>query len=242
MPDSPVADAIRVEGLEKSFGDWPVLWDLDLTVGWGDFLVLFGANGAGKTTLLRILSTLAKPDAGSVSVAGYDQRRRPEAIRRRLGVVGHRHFLYEDLTCLENLVFYGRLFGVSDPQKRAQAVLSRVGLKLRADHRVRTLSHGMQKRLSIARAILHQPTLLLLDEPEAGLDRGSVTMLNDLLEEWTEAGRTVVMTTHNIELGLTWADRVAVLSDGKLHFQDITDHLDTAGLRETIASSLGVVR
>ena len=136
-------------------------------------------------------------------------------------------------------MFYGRLFGVSDPQKRAQAVLSRVGLKLRADHRVRTLSHGMQKRLSIARAILHQPTLLLLDEPEAGLDRGSVTMLNDLLEEWTEAGRTVVMTTHNIELGLTWADRVAVLSDGKLHFQDITDHLDTAGLRETIALVFG---
>ena len=238
MPVSPVDDAIRVNGLQKSFGDWPVLWDLDMTVGWSEFLVLVGANGSGKTTLLRLFSIQARPDAGAIFVAGYDQRRQPEAIRRRLGVVGHRHFLYEGLTCRENLVFYGRLFGVRDPQQRALAVLSRVGLESRAEHRVRTLSNGMQKRLSIARAILHQPTLLLLDEPEAGLDRESVAMLKDLLEEWTEAGRTVVMTTHNLELGLAWADRVALLSGGKLHFQKPDDYLDIDGYRRRLEASL----
>ncbi len=213
-------DAIQVEGLRKGFGDLPVLWDLDLTVGWGEFLVLFGANGAGKTTLLRILSTQARPEAGKVLVAGYDQKRRPRTVRGQIGVVGHLNFLYEDLTCRENLVFYCRLFGVGDIPQRVQALLSRVDLATRADHRVRTLSHGMRKRLSIARAIVHEPSILLLDEPEGGLDQESLTMLHGVLEEWTQAGRTAVMTTHNVELGRSWAHRVAVLSGGRLHFQE----------------------
>lgn len=216
-------DAIRVEGLRKGFGELPVLWDLDLTVGWGEFLVLFGANGAGKTTLLRILSTQARPEAGNVLIAGYDQKRRPRTIRGQIGVVGHLNFLYEDLTCRENLVFYSRLFGVRDIPRRVEALLARVGLAPRADQRVRTLSHGMRKRLSIARAILHEPSILLLDEPEGGLDQESLAMLHDVLEEWTQAGRTAVMTTHNVELGRSWAHRVAVLSGGRLHFQESTD-------------------
>lgn len=242
MLSSSTGDAIRVTGLHKSFGDWPVLWDLDLTVGWGEFLVLFGANGAGKTTLLRILSTQVRPDAGTVSVAGYDQRHQPTAVRRHLGVVGHRHFLYEDLTCRENLAFYGRLFGVSDLHHRIQAVLARMGLESRADQRVRTLSHGMQKRLSIARAILHRPAILLLDEPEAGLDRDSVSMLDHLLAEWTEAGRTVVMTTHNVDLGLVWADRVGVLSEGKIDFQEQKEQLDVASFRQRLTAWLEATR
>lgn len=235
-PGRPTGDAIRVKGLRKGFGEWPVLRDLDLTVGWGEFLVLFGANGTGKTTLLRILSTQARPDAGTVTVAGYDSRRQPEAVRRRLGVVGHAHFLYENLTCRENLVFYGRLFGVSDPRQRAEAVLSRLGLAGRADHRVRTLSHGMQQRLAIARAILHQPPLLLLDEPEAGLDQQSLAMLKDLLQEWRDGGRTVVMTTHNLELGAAWAGRVAVLAEGKLNPWEAPDPRDLVGLRGMVAA------
>jgi heme exporter protein A len=229
-------DAIRVEGLHKSFGDWPVLWDLDLTVGWGEFLALFGANGSGKTTLLRILSTQARPEAGNILVAGYDHRRQAQAIRRHVGVVGHQSFLYEELTCRENLIFYGRLFRIKDIHQRVEAVLSKVALSRRADQRVRTLAHGMQKRLAIARAILHQPSILLLDEPEGGLDRDSVVMLNHLLEEWTEAGRSVVMTTHNLELGLSWAGRVAVLAEGKLHFQESAEYLDAANLQQMLAS------
>tara|TARA_B100000315_G_scaffold40358_1_gene35219 strand:+ start:7707 stop:8393 length:687 start_codon:yes stop_codon:yes gene_type:complete len=223
--------------LEKSFGDWPVLWDLDLTVGWGELLVLFGANGVGKTTLLRILSTQTKPDAGTLMVAGYSQRRQPEAVRRRVGVVGHQTFLYQDLTCRENLVHYGRLFGLEDYRRRAAEALSRVGLADRADRLVRTLSNGMQKRLSVARATLHQPQLLLLDEPEAGLDRESVAILKSLLEEWTEAGRSVVMITHDVELGLSWANRAAVLQSGRIHFPSSDEYRDDASLRRMLAAS-----
>ena len=137
--DSP---AVWVAGLQKSFGDWPVLWDLDLEVGWGEFLVLFGANGSGKTTLLRILSTQARPEAGTVRIAGYDQRRQPTAVRRQVGVVAHSSFLYDDLTCRENLIFYGRLYRVIDLPRRVDEVLERVNLTSRAHQRARTLSHG----------------------------------------------------------------------------------------------------
>lgn len=219
-----------------------MLLDLDLTVGWGEFMALFGANGSGKTTLLRILSTQVRPDAGAVSVAGYDRRRAAGAIRQRLGVVGHRHFLYEDLTCRENLHFYGRLYGVKDLQGQIQGALRRVGLADHADQRVRILSHGMQKRLSIARAILHQPPVLLLDEPEAGLDPESVSMLDQLLAEWTAAGRAVLMTTHNVEMGLTWADRVGVLAAGRIDFQEYKGQLDIPGFTQRLAASLEVSR
>jgi heme exporter protein A len=229
--------AIQVEGLRKGFGDWPVLWDLDLELEWGKSLVMFGVNGAGKTTLLRILATQSRPEAGKVQVAGYDYQRRAASIRRNVGVVAHSGFLYEDLTCQENLVFYARLFRVPDIRNRVQTVLSRVGLLSRADQRVRTLSHGMQKRLAIARAILHRPPVLLLDEPEGGLDRESVSMLQGLLEEWTGNGGTVVMTTHNIELGLSWADRAAVLSDGKLHFQGSSNCRDQAAWQRLVAAA-----
>ena len=235
-------DALRVQGLEKSFGEWPVLWDLDLTVPWGELLVLFGANGAGKTTLLRVLSTQIKPDAGAIRVAGYNQSRSPSAVRRRVGVVGHQTFLYDDLTCRENLVHYGRLFGLEDCGARADQVLSQLGLTHRADRRVRTLSNGMQKRLSVARAILHQPLLLLLDEPSAGLDRESVDMLRSLLEEWTEAGRSVIMTTHDLELGLSWAHRAAILSGGKIHFPASNEYLEGAQLRQRLAEVLEASR
>ena len=210
--------AIAVAGLEKSYRDWPVLWNLDLTVPWGETLALFGANGAGKTTLLRILATSVRPDAGTVRIAGRDLLRQTGAARRRIGVVGHRSFLYEDLTPRENLAYYARLYGVADREARVAAALERVGLSARANHRVRALSNGMQKRAAIARAILHQPDVLLLDEPEAGLDRDSRRILGELLTEWTAAGRSVALTTHDLELGLEWGHRAAVLSGGRLTF------------------------
>ncbi len=210
--------AIRVEGLQKSFGDEPVLWDLDLEVQWGEFLVLLGANGTGKTTLLRLMSTQARPEAGKILVAGYDLKRQPRAIRRNIGVVGHLSYLYEDLTCRENLEFYGRLYEVKELSRQLEMVLDRVGLTQRAHQRVRTLSHGMRQRLALARAILHQPSILLLDEPEGGLDRQSVAMLRQLTAEWTADGGSIVMTTHNEELGRSWAHRVGVLSQGRVHF------------------------
>jgi len=239
VSDAPAGEAIKVEGLDKGFGDWPVLWGLDLTVAWGEFLVLLGANGVGKSTLLHILSTQARADAGRVRVSGYDLRRNPQAIRRRVGVVGHQTFLHDDLTCQENLVYYGRLFGLQEPRRRAEEALSRLGMSRRAGQRVRTLSHGLQKRVAIARAILHNPSILLLDEPESGLDRGSVAVLKALLEEWTASGRTVVMTTHNTDLGFSWTDRVGVMAEGKVHFCGSTEYPGADEFRQLMAVSLG---
>ena len=209
--------AVSVQGLEKSFGDWPVLWDLDLTLDWGELLVLFGPNGSGKTTLLRILSTQVRPDSGAVSIAGFDLKRQATQVRRCVGVVGHNTFLHGDLTCLENLVFYGRLFRLQDPRKKAMEMLAQVGLEHRAGHRVRTLSNGMQRRVSLARALLHDPRLLLLDEPEVGLDGPSVAMLGDLITRWTGSGRSVVMTTHNLELVKSWPGSLGHMTNGKVH-------------------------
>lgn len=204
--------------------------------------MLFGANGAGKTTLLRILATHVRADQGSVAVAGYNLRSRPEEVRRRIGVVGHRSLLYEDMTCRENLVYYSRLFGLKNHNSRVDEVLEKVRLGDRADHRVRTLSNGMQKRAAIARAILHQPDVLLLDEPEAGLDCDSVSILGTLLAEWTESGRSVVMTTHDLDLGLSWGHRAGVLRGGKLNFPGDAGELGSvvnANIRQAVADALG---
>ena len=223
--------AIEIRGLRKDFGDWPVLWDLDLTVDWGEFLVIFGANGVGKTTLLKVLSTQARPDAGEVWIGGIDRQRHAGAVRWMVGVVAHGSMLYEDMTCQENLLFYGRMFGLKKPGPRVEEVLRLVGLEGRRNQKVGILSHGMLKRLSIARAVLHEPSILLLDEPEGGLDQEALETLGRLLENWKEEGRTVVMTTHNLEQGLAWGERVAILSGGKIVFEESRRVLDVAGFR-----------
>lgn len=225
--------AIKVEGLQKSYGEWPVLWGLDLAVDWGEFLVIFGANGVGKTTLLQILSAQARPDGGSVLVGGVDRRTNPSDLRRMIGVVAHDSYLYQEMTCRENLTFYGSMFGLDNRGRRIAEVLRLVALESRSDHRVRTLSNGMQKRLSIARSILHEPLILLLDEPEAGLDQEALDMLGDLLENWRADGGTVVMTTHNLEQGLAWGKRVAILSGGRIAYEELRRSLDVAGFKGT---------
>ena len=240
MTSNRSESAIVVQALEKSYGESPVLWDLDLQVPWGETMVLFGANGAGKTTLLRILSSHVRPDRGEVIVAGRDLRRQPSAARRRTGVVGHRSFLYNDLTCRENLVYYARLFGLKGYQARVAEALEQMGLTGNADQRVRALSNGMQKRASIARAILHQPDVLLLDEPEAGLDHESVLKLEELLREWNGAGRSVMMTTHDLELGLSWGHRSGVLRQGRVAFPEGDATARGQEIRRVLAARMDV--
>lgn len=234
--------AIAVTGLRKGFGDWPVLWDLDLTVEWGRFLVIFGANGVGKTTLLKVLSTQARPDAGQVWVGGIERNQDPRTVRRMLGVVPHRNLLYEDMTCQENLRFFARLYGVRNPERRISEALDIMGLEARRNSKAGTLSNGMQRRLSIARAILHEPRILLMDEPEAGLDQEALDMLGGLLEGWVAEGRSVVMTTHNVEQGLAWGDRVAILSGGKIAYEESRSALDVAGFRGVYRRCLEAVQ
>ena len=215
LPDDG-GPAIAGAGIRKDYGDRAVLRGVDLTVGWGEIAVLFGANGAGKTTLLRILAGLTRADAGTTHIAGRPMHRRGNRARRLVGFAGHQTMLYNDLTCRENLAFYARLYGIRDAGGRIDEVLEQATLSDRANRRVRTLSHGMQKRLAMARAILHRPAVLLLDEPESGLDAVSVVALGDLLRDWAASGRAALLTTHSAEVGLAWADRSLTLAGGRI--------------------------
>jgi heme exporter protein A len=206
---------IRARNLTRSFGHLTALSGVNLAVRRGEFLALFGPNGAGKSTLLRILAGLLAPTAGGVEIAGRDLTANPE-LRRRLGVISHQTLLYGQLTALENVVFYARLYDVPNPAARAEEVIAAVGLSSRRHDLVRTFSRGMQQRLAIARATVHDPDLLLLDEPYTGLDQQAAHRLTEALERAGRRDRTVVMTTHDISRGLAMADRAALLINGKL--------------------------
>ncbi|MCS6908290.1 MAG: heme ABC exporter ATP-binding protein CcmA [Anaerolineales bacterium] len=205
---------ILVSNLVKRFGLKTVLRGLNFSVRTGEFVAILGPNGAGKTTFLRILATLSKATLGEVAIAGYTLPAQAAAVRRRLGVVTHLPLLYEDLTAEENLRFYGRLYSLPNLHKRVQEVLELVGLFERRADLVRTFSRGMQQRLAIARAILHDPEVLLLDEPHTGLDQEACAMLDEVLREVAARGRTVVMTSHDLVRVSELASRFDVLSNG----------------------------
>jgi heme exporter protein A len=205
---------IRVRGLVKRFGLKPVLRGLEFDVDDGEFVALVGPNGAGKTTFLRILTSLSRPTAGQVTIAGYHIPGEEAPVRRLLGVVGHQTLLYGDLTAAENLRFYSRMYGLSSAEARVAETLDLVGLSHVRGELVRSFSRGMQQRLAIARAILHRPRLLLLDEPHTGLDQQAAAMLDGLLDEVAIQGRTVVMTSHDLARAHKLAGRVDVLSRG----------------------------
>jgi heme exporter protein A len=207
---------ITVKKLIKRFGPKIVLHSLDFEVEPGEFVALLGPNGAGKTTFLRILASLSRPLAGTVRIAGYQLPGQAEAVRRRLGVVSHQPLLYGDLTAEENLRFYGRMYAVPYLEKRINEVLIVVGLEARRRDLVRTYSRGMQQRLAIGRAVLHDPEVMLFDEPHTGLDQEACTMLDTILQEVGARGRTVVMTSHDLMRVSNLASRFDVLSRGKI--------------------------
>lgn len=210
---------IEVQGLTKSFGLKPVLRGIDLSVAEGDFLTVVGPNGAGKTTLLRILASLSRPQYGRVTIGGWELPDEADRVRQHLGVVSHLPLLYGDLTAEENLRFFGRMYAVPDLDDRIAAVLRQVGLAGRRHDPVRGFSRGMLQRLAIARAILHEPDIMLFDEPYTGLDQDSSAMLDELLGDVAARGRTVVMTTHDLGRGLALASHVAILSRGQVVFE-----------------------
>lgn len=207
---------IRVKRLVKRFGLKTVLAGVDLDVERGEFLALLGPNGAGKTTFLRILASLSRPTLGEVRVAGYQLPAQAAAVRRRLGVVSHLPLLYGDLTAEENLRFYARMYNLTDIERRVQEVLELVGLAARRRDLVRTYSRGMQQRLAIGRAVLHDPEVILFDEPHTGLDQDACSMLDAVLREVAARGRTVVMTSHDLSRAADLASRFDVLSRGRI--------------------------
>lgn len=205
---------IAVRNLVKRFGLKTVLKGLNFEVQPGEFIALLGPNGAGKTTFLRILASLARPALGEVWIAGYRLPQQAAAVRRKLGVVSHLPLLYGDLTAEENLRFYGRMYGVERLDARVNTVLETIGLAHRRRDPVRTFSRGMQQRLAIARALLHDPQVMLFDEPHTGLDPEAAAMLDGVLTGVAARGRTVVMTTHDLERAAALAARLDILARG----------------------------
>ncbi len=207
---------IEVRKLVKRFGLKTVLQGLDFEVNPGEFVALLGPNGSGKTTFLRILASLSRPSLGEVQVAGFSLPRQASAVRARLGVVSHQPLLYGDLTAEENLRFYGRMYGVPDLEERILEVLQMVGLESRRRELVRNFSRGMQQRLAIGRAVLHNPDVMLFDEPYTGLDQEASTMLDEVLQSEAIQGRTVLMTSHDLVRAETLATRFDILSRGRI--------------------------
>ena len=207
---------ITVRKLIKRFGVKTVLQGLDFHVEAGEFVALLGPNGAGKTTFLRILSSLSRPTYGDVRIAGRRLPAQAAAVRNRLGVVSHLPLLYGDLTAEENLRFYGRMYSIPDLTGRLNEMLELVGLSARRRDLVRTFSRGMQQRLSIGRAVLHDPDVLLLDEPHTGLDQDACVMLDSVLIEVAAQGRTIVMASHDLARAADLASRFDVISRGTI--------------------------
>ncbi|GAB4474224.1 MAG: ABC transporter ATP-binding protein [Anaerolineae bacterium] len=232
-------EAIKVA---KTFGLRPVLRGVDMTVAPGEFVALFGPNGAGKTTFLRIVASLSKPTAGLIRIAGYQLPTEAATVRGLLGVVSHAPLIYGDLSAAENLHFYARMYGLDRAARedRITAVLEMVGLGRRAGDLARTFSRGMQQRLAIARAILHDPPVLLLDEPYTGLDQDAAAVLDRVLREVAVRGRTVLMTTHDITRGLALADRALILSGGKIAYDAPTAGLEPVAFARSYAEVTGM--
>lgn len=207
---------IKLQGLVKQYGMNLVLRGVDLHVKAGEFVTLVGSNGAGKSTLMRIVATLLRPTGGEVQIGGWALPEHAARVRRYIGLVSHHSLLYGDLTAAENLAFFARLYRLDNQEERVMAALRKVGLYARQRDPVSTFSRGMTQRLTIARATLHEPDILLLDEPYTGLDQDASRLLDDLLQQEHENGRSVLMITHDLAHGLNLCDRVAILNRGKI--------------------------
>ncbi|WP_302080733.1 ABC transporter ATP-binding protein [Salinibaculum rarum] len=228
---------LRADGLTKRFGQFTALDDVDLAVDRGETVAILGPNGAGKSTLLRLLATLSRPTAGSLTLDG-DDLTTESSLRAHLGLVGHDSLLYDDLTARENLTLHGRLHGISDITSRREDLLEQVGLRSRGSERPDLFSHGLRKRLSLARALVHDPAVLLLDEPHSGLDRQSADRFDEILDGFTS--RTVLLTTHDLAVATRHATRAVLLNRGeRCGSVDLTTVEDPAVLERRYDAALG---
>ena len=213
-----VSSGIRVEGLKKSYGFLNVLKNIDIELVDGQFATIFGPNGAGKTTFIKILSTLVKPDSGEIYINGNNLKKEVSEVRRSVGLISHEPYLYHNLTVRENLEFFGKLYDIQNLSETITVNLKKLGIDKKRDSLVRDLSNGMKRRVSIARAILHDPKTLLFDEPFVGLDYEGISLLQDLLKESKEGNKNVILTTHDLNLGLTNCDTVIILDKGEIKY------------------------
>ncbi len=228
---SPVDASLEARAVTRYFGDFTALRNVNLVLKRGEAVLLYGPNGAGKTTLLRTLSGMAQPSEGEVWFAGRNVRRNPVRFKTSVGVVAHATFLYAELTARENLRLAGRLFGLADLDAKMEAALNLFNLQTRADTLVRALSRGWQQRVTLARAFLHQPGFLLLDEPFTGLDHSSSEHLMEILRRLPAEGRSVLFSTHNFEQGLAIAQRLIALESGQVRYDGPVDQAPDSVIR-----------
>ncbi len=199
--------------------------NINLRIEKGEFLTIFGPNGAGKTTLIKIMSTLVSPTSGKVVIDGFDIKENPVEIRKKIGVISHETYLYHELTAAENLRFFGRMYGTPDIENRIGELIKQVGLTYRKNDRVRTFSRGMKQRLSIARALIHDPPILFLDEPYTGLDQHATATFDRILGGMNANEKTRILISHDIEHGISMCDRAIILTDGHIVHEMTEDEI-----------------
>ncbi len=214
--------AISVQGVKKAFGRNRALNDFILDVPWGQTLAILGPNGSGKTTLIKILAGLSKADEGTVRLGEIDILDRGNLARRGIGLVAHDPLIYDGLTVYENLLFFARMYGVRCIDKKIRNVSSMIGISNFLDYKSVVLSHGMKKRISIARALLHNPPILIMDEPESGLDQEALRLLDKILLEKISSERAVLLTTHDISRALALGDRIVIMAHGRVVYDHVT--------------------
>ena len=225
VKDDNRSTVLQAENITKDFHGLRAVDDVCFSLERGDFLSLFGPNGAGKTTLLKILALLLKPSAGKVRILESEPESFNGSAKRELGLVSHYSLLYDDLTVMENMEYYASLYGLSRSDDYVKNLLQKVGMHRFGHRKVKTLSRGMQQRLSISRALINDPSILLLDEPYGGLDPSASRMLTSQLQELRQQGRTIVMVTHDLERGLEVATSAGMLVAGKLVFMQSTNEV-----------------
>lgn len=235
--DTAPALGISLRGVTKAFGAQVALDRVDLEVPQGSFVAVMGANGAGKTTLLKTIAGIAVPTAGSVRIAGVEMRTAGPRLRALIGVVSHETMLYADLTAAENLRFHAKLFGLRHPREAVERAGERLGITPVLDRPVRALSRGTRQRVALARALLHDPKILLLDEPYTGLDEAAAATLSELLEELATPERTLVVTLHDVVRAMAGPRRLVVLSAGRVALDTPID-----GRSDIAEAYLGLLR
>lgn len=231
--------AIELAGVTKRFGHLTAVDNVSLRVAQGEFLSIFGPNGAGKTTLIKMIAGLTRATSGQTLVNGRHVSDHDGQARRDIGLISHQTFTYGQLTAMENLMFFARLYGVADPAARCKALLDEVGLAKRSNEPVRSFSRGMIQRLSIVRALVHEPSILLLDEPFTGLDQHAAETLKRQLLRLRDQRRTLVMITHNLEQGVALGTRVALQVAGGIVLDQPAASIDPAAFGKIYFEKVG---
>lgn len=227
---------IKIDNLSKSFGFKKVLKGIELEFQKGEFVALFGPNGAGKTTLIRILSTIIKSDEGNISIADYDINKNVTDIRKIIGLLTHENFLYQNLTVNENLNFFAKLYNIKNAQESINHKLNKIGVYSKRNELVRNLSSGMKQRVSIVRSLVHDPEIILLDEPFVGLDIEGAEYLLGMFAEFKKENKTSLVTTHDLRFGLKECTKVVVINKGRIKFNQIVENIDTESFETTYKS------